>query len=86
MNNKFDKLLKKTERSYNRKYCNSLEKIQTSNPKDFWNIINKFDPQKGKLPNCVKLDDSTITSDSDKVFRNGKMTLKDCITKSTLAK
>ena len=42
----FDKLLRKTERKYNRLKALEIEKINTSNPSEFWKQINSLGPTK----------------------------------------
>ena len=42
----FDKAQRKVERSYNRAFADNIEKINTSDPKHFWEHIEKLGPKK----------------------------------------
>ena len=44
----FDKLLRQTERKYNRQKAAEIEEINTSNPTEFWKQINSLGPKKSK--------------------------------------
>ena len=47
----FDKLLRQTERIYNRQKAMEIETINTSNPTEFWRQINSLGPRKSaKIP------------------------------------
>ena len=47
----FDKLLRRTERSYNRKKAIEIETINTSNPTEFWKQIKSLGPERSsKIP------------------------------------
>ena len=49
--NTFDKLLRRTERTYNRKKALDIESINTSNPTEFWKQINNLGPKRSsKIP------------------------------------
>ena len=53
-NMKFNKLLRKTERSYYRKLSTELNEANSKNPKQFWDYINKLGPRKNsKIPERV---------------------------------
>ena len=65
----FHKLLKSTERNYFRGFGNTLETINTKNPKEFWNKIKKLGPQKSNISDQVLLDDGSLTSDKNTVFQ-----------------
>ena len=40
----FDKALRKNERTYYRKQLERIEKVNTSNPREFWDHIKKAKP------------------------------------------
>ena len=47
----FDKLLRQTERKYNRNKAIEIEEINTSNPTEFWKQINSLGPKRcNKIP------------------------------------
>ena len=47
----FDKLLRQSERKYNRQKSMEIEQINTSNPTEFWRQINSLGPKKSaKIP------------------------------------
>ena len=47
--------------------------MQTSNPKEFWNEINKLGPGKNKQsPSYVKMDDGTISRDKMDILKKWK--------------
>ena len=53
----FDKLLRKTERSYYRKKALDIEELNTSNPTEFWQHIKSLGPQSSsKIPMEVYVD------------------------------
>ena len=58
----FDKLLRNTERSYNRNKSIEIEKINTENPTEFWKQINSLGPKRSnKIPMEVYDDDGPET-------------------------
>ena len=60
----FDKLLRTTERRYNRQKALEIEKINTSNPQDFWRQISNLGPKKQTtIP--MKVYENYSTSGSD---------------------
>ena len=61
----FDKKLKQAERAYNRLEIHSIDTLNKSNPKAFWNYVNSLGPRKNSqipltvLVNDVPVDDLT---------------------------
>jgi hypothetical protein len=57
----FDKLLRKKERNYNSNLINNLEKINVTNPKEFWKKINSFNKQSSrKIPKAVRINEEIV--------------------------
>ena len=67
----FDKALKHKERSFNRKFTESLETLNTHNPREFWNKISSMGAKKVKVPTIVK-NDKQITSNLEDVLSEWK--------------
>ena len=71
--NQFDKLLRKTERTYNRNLSENIEKLQTKNPTKFWEYIKKLGPRtSNKIPTMVKDDKGNYVTDSASVLNKWK--------------
>ena len=67
----FDKLLRQTERRYNRQKAFDIEQINTKNPTEFWRQINDLGPKKSqKIP--MEVYDST---NSNKLFETEEVQL-----------
>ena len=61
--NKFDKLLVKKERAYRRGLVLQIEEVNTKNPRDFWNHINKLGPRsKKEIPMKVEINGQYTTN------------------------
>ena len=66
----FDKLLRKSERNYNRQLADKIETLNTNDPKEFWNNIRMLGPLKrNAIPRQVYDDARHIVSDSDLVMK-----------------
>ena len=50
--------------------------VNTKNPQDFWNQINRLGPKKHNHPNGVKLEDGSITCNKSSVFRKWENNFK----------
>ena len=61
----FDKALKHKERSFNRKFTESLETLNTRNPREFWNKISSMGAKKVKIPTIVKNGEQIISNLED---------------------
>ena len=60
----FDKKLRQAERTYNRKFADRIEELNTDNPREFWDHINKLGPRKNKdIPTQVYDDNGNLNSD-----------------------
>lgn len=69
----FDKLLRKTERSYFRNKALEIENINTSNPTEFWQYIKSLGPKrKSAIPMQVYNSDGSKTDDCDSVMDKWK--------------
>ena len=69
----FDKLLRSTERNYNRKKAFEIEEINTSNPTEFWKQISRLGPKKStNIPLKVYDDQGNIVDDKDQVLDSWK--------------
>ena len=69
----FDKLLRKTERTYNRQLADKIEDLNTNNPTEFWNNIKNLGPQKSKnIPMKVYNDDGSLMHDTASVLDKWK--------------
>ena len=61
----FDKSLRKAEREYFKSIADEIERINTNDPKAFWNHINRLGPQKSnEVPMKVKLANGTVSCDT----------------------
>ena len=67
----FDKLLRQKERQYNRNYIHNLERINTSNPKEFWNKLQTLGSKKKNIPLSVRSGE-IITNNIDQVLQKWK--------------
>ena len=66
---KFDKLLRNTERTYNRQLADMIEDLDSENPKKFWEQIKKLGPKKSKnLPMQVYDPNGALISDTETVL------------------
>ena len=64
----FDKCLRKSEREYFKSIADEIEKINTKDPKAFWNHINRLGPQqRSEIPMKIKLANGTDSYDIDTV-------------------
>ena len=69
----FDKLLRRTERTYYRKKAIDIEMINTSNPNDFWKQINALGPKRSsKIPMEVYDENGFTIRDENFVFEKWK--------------
>ncbi len=69
----FDKMLKKTERSYYRGQCLDIENVETKNPTEFWKKIKSLGPNKKKdIPVKVYDDNNSVCGDIDVVLNKWK--------------
>ena len=69
LTHKFDKLLKQTKRTWDRGHLISIEKLNTTNPTEFWHHISKLGPRtSNKIPLETLLEDGSITRDKYKVL------------------
>ena len=70
---KFDKLLRNSERTYNRQLADMIDDLDTENPKKFWEQIKKLGPKNSKnIPMQVYDPDGTLISDTEKVLNTWK--------------
>jgi len=66
---RFDKVLKRTERAYRRVVALDIETTSTSNPNDFWDKINKLGPRnKPSIPVEIVDDLGNCNRDENAVF------------------
>ena len=66
----FDKLLRKSERNYNRQLADKIETLNTNDPREFWNNIKMLGPHKrNAIPMQVYDDAGHTVSDSDSVMK-----------------
>ena len=49
---KFDKLLRKSERTYNRQLADKIENLNSENPQQFWEQIKYLGPKECKKTLC----------------------------------
>ena len=69
----FDKLLRCTERKYNRELADKIENINTEDPKHFWDHIKKLGPSvKKDIPVQVYDDQDNLVSDKSFVLDKWK--------------
>jgi hypothetical protein len=69
----FDKTLHKSERCFRASMATEIEEFTSSNPREFWNKIQKLGPRKDKSIPLQIIDDSgLIQSDEAKVFERWK--------------
>ena len=69
----FDKLLRRTERTYYRKKAIDIEMINTSNPNDFWKQINALGPKRSSKIPMENYDENGFTiRDENFVFEKWK--------------
>ena len=65
----FDKLLNTNKRRHNKQMLEKIERLNTSNHKDFWEHLNRLDPRKNKqIPNAVKIN-GVMTMDQEVVMQ-----------------
>jgi len=70
----FDKYLRYTERTYFKNLAENLENINTTNPKEFWDHINRLGPRKKtEIPMRVYNEQGDILSDVDQVLKKWEM-------------
>ena len=67
---KFDKVLRQTERAYSRKVTTNLEHITTTNPREFWNTIKSMGPRKQNIPFTVYKNDTVELTDDIEYVKN----------------
>ncbi|MES9883775.1 MAG: reverse transcriptase family protein [Sedimenticola sp.] len=71
--NTFDKRLRQLERQYKAEQVHHISELQTQNPKQFWNHINKLGPGKPKhVIDCVRLDNGSISHNTDEILSKWK--------------
>lgn len=69
----FQKKLRYSERMYNREKLNVIERLNTNNPTEFWDHINKLGPRIRKdIPLEVYNQDGDVCNDVDTVLRKWK--------------
>jgi hypothetical protein len=69
----FDKNFRFYRRKYSKAQMNEIEKLQTNNPKEFWEKISKLGPRrKNVIPMEILNADGTINSNSDMVLLQWK--------------
>ena len=62
----FDKLLRKTSRSYNRQVISELDQACDDNPKRFWDMLNRLGPRaKKNIPIMVRIGDELVADEKD---------------------
>ena len=66
----FDTELKRRKHEYCRNINEKVEKIKTGNPKDFWNFINKFGPQRDNKIKLVMNRNGVVISNASSVIDN----------------
>ena len=81
----FDKLLRKTERNYNRQLADEIESLNTDNPREFWQHIKQLGPQK-KKPIPLKVEDASnnIVEDLEIVLERWKQDYENLYNKPDL--
>ena len=80
----FDKELRRTERTYNRKFADDIEELNTEDPKQFWNYINKLGPRKTKdIPFKVYDKQGYLTSDNSAVLDKWKTSFESLYTNAS---
>ena len=68
--NKFDKVLRTAERSFNKFLCMEIEDNCTNNPRAFWSHIQKPGPNRNtRIPFEVYDNDNNLNSNEDVVFK-----------------
>ncbi len=71
--NNFDKLLKKRQRAYRRGFLLDVERCNTSDPKQFWKLLEKLGPsRKGGIPWEVYDENGILNSDKETVLNKWK--------------
>ena len=69
----FDKLLRSTERKYNRQKAYQIEQINTSNPTEFWKQISSLGPKKNtEIPLKVYNANGDIVNEHNTVLESWK--------------
>ena len=62
----FDKALRQAERKYNQGVLTDIEKVNTQNPRAFWDYIKKLGPRKNNtIPMKVKINDTMTINEND---------------------
>ena len=64
----FDKKLRYYERQFDNRFIEKLERINTSNPKEFWKTIKNLGPRKSKIPMTVYDDEGKECNDTNYVL------------------
>ena len=68
----FDKNVRFYERQYNNKIVNNLEKVSSSNPREFWRKIKNLGPRKAKIPFSVYNENNILCNDTNVVLKKWK--------------
>lgn len=67
--NNFDRTYRKTRRAYERHQRDNIDRMETNNPRKFWNEINKLGPgNRNPTIDSVLLDDGRETSDANELM------------------
>jgi hypothetical protein len=69
----FDKALRRSERNYFKDVADEIEKINTNDPRAFWNYIKKLGPKKQQeIPMRIKYSDGTESYNKENVHTHWK--------------
>ena len=83
--NKFDKLLRKKQRAYNKRQITELDEITDKNPKLFWDRLKRLGPKVSKqIPLKVKIE-GTYESNIETVKKKWKTDFESLFTSSNTA-
>ena len=70
----FDKLLRNSERKYNRELADKIDSLNTEDPKQFWDHIKKLGPSKRKqIPMQIYDENGVLTNDTESVLNHWKL-------------
>ena len=73
----FDKLLRQSEREYNKNIAEQVESISDKDPKQFWEQLKKLGPQRNKhIPMQVYDDHGAVKCNRDEVLNTWKNDFK----------
>lgn len=80
--NKFDKLLRQTERAYRQLQAVELEEISTSNPTEFWRKIKSLGPRTNKTIPLEVIENDSVISEERRVFEKWRTDFKNLYNRS----